>query len=216
MKLITRWMGVLGAVALLLAVGCSSKRKTDTKPFQSLATKAATETAQLLEKQGHVLVICEQAESPQAMQAEHVAAVVKASAAQAEAFKSALAQQGKFTFTPEFHLARGVMTMDPAWPANALGKIIQDLPEGAAVVSFASLPPLGDSDQAALRSKKIRLVVVGQAPSDLRELLDSKSLSLAVVYRRPIPSAPEGKTESPEEWVARVAEVLPAAKPATP
>ncbi len=204
------------AATLLLAAGCSGKRKTDVKPFQSLATKAAMETAQLLGKQGRVLVVSERAESPQAMQAEHVGSIVKASAAQAEAFKSALTQQGAFTFAPDFHLIRGAMTMDITWPANALDKILPDLPEGAAIVSFASLPSLGDEGHAALRAKKIHLIVVGQAPKNLNELLDAKRVSLAVVFRQPIPPAPEGKTESPEEWVARVAEVLPAAKLAAP
>ncbi|MST00864.1 MAG: hypothetical protein EXS29_06095 [Pedosphaera sp.] len=202
-------------IALLLAAGVAiwmnmrpSARKVTTAPHQAMAVRAANETVQLLGNKGHLRVISEKAESPAALGAEHVGLLLKAVEAQVEAFKLALKKGGDFTFASDWHLARGAMTMDPEWPFGAFGKLLQDLPEGAAVVSFAQLPTFSDEEIATVRKKKIRIILVGQGTANLQQHLAQRVVQLAVVYRRPVPPLDAGKTESPEEWVERVSETL--------
>ncbi len=206
---------IAAGVAIWMNLGPAA-RKVTTAPHEAMAVRAANETAKLLGGKGHLRVITEKADSPAALGAEHVALLLKAAEAQVSAFKSVLKKGGDFTFASDWYLARGAMTMDPAWTPGAFGRILQDLPEGAAVVSFAQLPPFSDEDIATVRQKKIRVILVGQGTPDLQQQMARQIVQLAVVYRRPVPALDAGKTESPEEWVARVAEVLPAAKPATP
>jgi hypothetical protein len=208
---------------LLLAAGVAlwmnlrkPNRPVTTAPQEALAERAAIETSALLGGRGHVRLVSEKADSPSALQAEHVSHLLQAQVAQARAFKEALRQKGPFTLAEDWFLLRGPMTMDPAWTAGAFSNIVRDLPEGAAVVSFASLPPLSDEEVAVIRAKKIALVVVGQAPAELSRLLQDKTVRLAVVYRKSIPPNPADKKESPQEWLARVAEVLPATARPTP
>lgn len=191
-------------------------RKVTTAPHEAMAERAAIETSQLLSGKGHVRLVSEKAESPVALKAEHVGHLLQAQEAQVRAFKDVLNQKGQFTFAADSFLLRGPITMDPAWTHGAFGNIVRDLPSGAAVVSFVSLPPLSDEDVAAIRAKKIQLVVVGQAPAELNRLIQEKTVSRAIVYRQPVPPGPTDKTESPQEWLARVAEVLPAEKRTAP
>ncbi len=203
------------AVAIWMNLG-KPARKVTTAPQEAMAERAAIGISQLLSGKGHVQLVSEKAESPAALEIEHVGHLQQAQEAQVRALKNTLKQKGRFTFSPDWFLLRDPLTMDPAWAPATFGNIVRDLPAGAALVSFVSLPPLSDEDVAAIRAKKILLVLVGQAPVEMKQLVENKTISLAVVYRQPIPPRPADKTESPQEWLTRVAEVLPAEKSATP
>lgn len=182
------------------------KPKENHKPFQSFAALAARETAQLLGGSGKLVVVREAADPSEKIVAQQVAMIARKAESEVAAFKSTLGKG--YTFLPDVKLLRGSSTLDPVWPAGTFERLAGSLPDGGAMVSFAILPAFSAQDKALIRSRNLRVIVVGQRVANIEALLQDKTVTLAVVFKRQFPVVVAGQAESPEEWLKRVVEVL--------
>lgn len=206
--------GSLSVVLLLFAVAGyliwhntrKEKLSENHKPYQSLAGLAAKEALAASGGTGTFIIVSEKADPSEKIVAQHVTMLLRNQESQIATFKQVVGKAG--TFLPDVKLVRGAMTMDPSWQPGVFNRAATSLPEGGCLVSFVMLPPFTAEDKKFIMQKKLRLVLVGQRVPNLEELLRDKTVSLAVVFKKPMPPAPEGKPESPEEWVSRTTEVL--------
>jgi hypothetical protein len=174
-------------------------RKPDLKPFASLGSYAAQETAKLLGGAAKVMVIYDSipagtagAGKPMGRQATEV-----------ESFKAKLGSAGRFSFAPDWKLPRPAMAISTVWPKGEFERLLSQHSSETALVIFCDPPALNMTDKAMLKARSGRLILVGALMPTAQGLVREGVVHLAVATRVPPPPS-EKASESPDEWVARV------------
>lgn len=205
------WLKLSGVAVLLVVAGWILARnfrsdlpKPNPKPFASLGSLAAEETAALIGGTGHIAIISE-IPDPKSHREDPMAQSIRMVAAEVEAFRDTLQRLGKYTFLPELKLVRPSQAIKTVWPAGEFLRLLQRPPDNTTVVAFCALPgQLTATERSLLKSRSGKLVIIGGVVPEVRPLVEQRVAHLAVAAKVPVPAAQDGAPETPEAWVRRV------------
>lgn len=209
------YLKLAGALLFLIAAGWfllrtfqSDVPKPYVKPFASLGSLAADETAALIGNHGSIAIVSE-IPDPKSPRDDAMVRSIMMVAVEVEGFKEAMQHKGKFTYLPELRLVRPSQAMKTVWPSGEFQKLLQRLPDHATLVAFCYPPgQLSPAERRLLQSRRGKLIIVGGVVPEVKPLVETRTAHLAVAARVPVPPAKGTAAETPQEWVRRVYEVL--------
>lgn len=204
-----------GALLLLLGAGWFLMRafksdipKPNLKPFASLGSLAADETAALIGKSGSIAIVSE-IPDPKSPGEDPMVRSIKMVAAEVDGFKATLQLKGKFSYHPELKLVRPSQAMKTVWPPGEFLKLLQRHPDTTTIVAFCYPPgQLTSAERSLLLSRTGKFIIVGGVVPEVKPLIDQRVAHLAVSSVVPVPQATEQTLETPQAWVRRVYVVL--------
>jgi len=204
-----------GVALLLVGAGCfllqafkSDIPKPNVKPFTSLGSLAADETAALIGRSGSIAIVSE-IPDPKSPSEDAMVRSIKMVAAEVDGFKATLQSKGNFTYQPELKLVRPSNAMKTVWPAGEFLRLLQKHPSTTTIVAFCYLPgQLSPTERSLLQSRTGKLIIVGGVVPEVKPLVDQRVAHLAVSSMVPVPQPPDASPESPHAWVRRVYVVL--------
>lgn len=208
-------MKLTGVAVLLLVAGWillqafkSDIPTPNPKPFASLGSLAAEETAALIGRSGSIAIVSE-VPDPKAPREDAMVRSLKMVAAEVDGFKATLRSQGTFTYPPELKLVRPSNAMKTVWPAGEFLKLLQRHPGSTTIVAFCYLPgELSPTERSLLQSRTGKLIIVGGVVPEVKPLVDARVAHLAVSSLVPVPQPTDPAPETPQAWVRRVYAVL--------
>lgn len=209
------YVKLIAALLLLGVAGCflwhalkPERPKINPKPFISLGEFAADELGRFGGHGENIRVIVPVA-GRTVPPFSQLALSLKAVSPEVAAFKARLAQQGRFTFSPDWELPQPARAQATVWPAGDLAKLLGETPDDAILVAFCSLPAaLTGGEARRLQGRTGKVMVVGVLDSEARRLVDARLVSVAIAARVPVPPFTGTGAEPPEDWVKRVFVVL--------
>ncbi|KAF0181538.1 MAG: hypothetical protein FD161_211 [Limisphaerales bacterium] len=199
LKLVGALLFLIGAGWFLFRSLRGEVREPNLKPFASLGSYAALETAKLLGRAAKILVIYDS--NPVGMAG--AGKPLGRQAIEVESFKAKLGSSGRFSFAPDWKLPRPAMAVSTVWPKGEFERLLSQQSAETALVIFCDPPALNMTDKARLKARSGRLILVGALMPTAQGLVREGVVHLAVATRVP-PRPSEKASESPDEWVARV------------